>query len=266
MALLDDLKKQAQQKSARDSVDLSKTLQRDEVNWHYIAPKLFILLDYFKDLVDTLNLVASEDAYRFNLMKNIVFDNLHKRNFRIKKELNDSLRSFSVRYDLQGEINKRIAVSNSAVTEKLRNLLKQHNIKFSEVTEGKDRTVIIITPIFTTKFTYSADVKACCIVLDIENYDGIWTQTLRYKPDAIDDNLMDETAKYMLGKPNRFMELSGYTMPDEMRSELRKRLDSKPGNPKITTPATEAETKLTKPEEINQDKSFNFLKLFKNKE
>ena len=48
MSLLDDLKKQAQEKSAQQTQDLSKTLQSHELNWHKLAPKLFIMMNYFK--------------------------------------------------------------------------------------------------------------------------------------------------------------------------------------------------------------------------
>ena len=86
MSLLDDLKKKAQEKNTLQSQDLSQTLQKNELNWHKLAPKLYIVMNYFKEVAEALNAVEPEETFSFNITKNFALKNLKKRNFRIMKD------------------------------------------------------------------------------------------------------------------------------------------------------------------------------------
>ena len=224
MSLLDDLKKQAQEKSALQSQDLSKTLQHHELNWHKLAPKLFIMMNYFKEIAETLNVVQPEESYQFNITKNFALKGLKKCNFRILKDKEGSGRTFSFRYDLRGQGEQKAAVNNETMSERLRGILMEEKIEFSQVPESQTRIIFIIKPVVTTSFTYSADVENGTINLTIKNYDGIMSQTIRYKPENIRDEMLDETVKFILGKENRFMELSGYVMSEDLRRKLQEKL------------------------------------------
>jgi hypothetical protein len=49
-----------------------------------------------------------------------------------------------------------------------------------------------------------------------------------YDPERIDSEFMDELGKYILRRPNRFRELSGFEMPEELRQKLREKLGRDP--------------------------------------
>ena len=243
MSLLDDLKKKAQEKSALQTQDLSQTLQQNELNWHRLAPKLFIMMNYFKEIAETLNVVEPNEMYQFNITKNFALKGLKKRNFRIMKDKEGSGRTFSFRYELTGQGEHRAAVNNQTMVERLRGVLNEEQIKFSEIPDSQTRVVFLIKPIVTTSFTYAADVEQGMIILTIKNYDGIMSQLIRYKPENITDELLDETVKFILNQENRFMELSGYVMSDEMRKNLQDKLQ-KGGQNKAKTDARETQDLL----------------------
>ena len=224
MSLLDDLKKKAQEKSALQTQDLSQTLQQHELNWHKMAPKLFIAMNYFKEMADTLNVLEPEDLCQFNLTKNFALKNLRKRNFRILKDRDGTGRTFSFRYDLIGSEEHRAAVNGQALVDKLRNMLNEEQIKFHEVPETVTRVEFVIKPKVTTSFNYVADVKNGMVNLTIKNYDGIMSQLIRYKPENLTDELLDETIKFILNQENRFLELSGFSISDDLRKKLQEKL------------------------------------------
>lgn len=243
MSFLDELKKKAQEKSASHTQDLSQTLQQHELNWHKLAPKVFIMMNYFKEIAETLNVVEPEELCQFNITKNFALKGLKKRNFRIMKDKEGSGRTFSFRYDLTGQGEHRAAVNNPTMVERLRGILNDEQIKFTEVPESQTRVVFLIKPVITTGFTYAADVQSGMITLTIKNYDGIMTQLIRYKPENITDKLLDETVKFILNQDNRFMELSGYVMSDDMRKNLQEKLQ-KGGRNKAKTGAKETQDLL----------------------
>ncbi len=224
MSILDELKKQAKDKNSQTAQDQSQTLQNYEINWHLLAPKVHLIFNYLKELADNLNIVKSEDRCSYSLTKTIEFKNLKKQDFRISKGEKDSIRSFSFRFDLTGERAIQVIINNLAEAEKIRNKLTEHTIRFTDTIESPNRIVFMVSPKITARFEYTADVVNRLILLKIDNFEGSWSQMIRYSPDMITDALMDETAKYILNKPNKFREMSGNTVSEEMRAKLQEKL------------------------------------------
>lgn len=224
MALLDDLKKQAQEKSLQQAQGDSITLQKHDRNWHVLAPKIYLIFNYLKELAEHLNVVSPEECSDYSLTKAIIFRNLTKQEFRIVKGKDKLLRSFDFRYDLVGEKDIQVVINNLSEAEKIRHLLSEKTIRFVDTVENKNKIVFQVKPRICVQFSYAADLENCMVILNIKNFDGVWDQTIRYSPDVITESLMDETAKYILLQPNKFMELSGNTVSDDIRNKLREKL------------------------------------------
>ena len=223
MSLLDDLKKEAQAKAQEAKTD-SSAQQNTERNWHLLAPKMHVIFKYYKELVENLKLLKPDDFRSYQLTKTITFKNLKMDGFRLAKNNEGDLRSFSFRYDLVGDRDIRITFNDLPHIEKTRSILTERGFFFREITESKNRSVFVINPKFTVTFKYMVDLENCLILLKIDNFEGAWSQMVRYSPASINEELLDETAKYILAKPNRFQELSGNVVSEDMRAKLRARL------------------------------------------
>ncbi len=224
MSLLDDLKKQAQEKSVKSAESDKNTLQNTERNWHILAPKQHIIYNYFKEVAESLNVLNLQERNNYNLTKQVVFNNLLKREFRIYRPDKDSLKSFAFKYDLVGERDIQIAFSNAAQAEKIRGILSERGFRFVDKTESPTRILFYVKPKIVTSFEYMGDLENCCILLKIDNFEGAWSQMIRYAPDAINEKLLEETVKYILGNPNQFQQLSGNQVSEDMRAKLREKL------------------------------------------
>ena len=110
------------------------------------------------------------------------------------------------------------------MAEKMRNMLSERGFRFVDKMENQNRIVFTVDPKIMVNFEYSADLVNCLAVLKIDNFDGAWSQMVRYAPGAINEGLLDETAKYILGKPNKFREMSGNLVSEDMREKLRAKL------------------------------------------
>jgi len=82
-------------------------------------------------------------------------------------------------------------------------------------------------------------------------------QEIRYNPEAITEELMEETAKYILNKENRFRSLSGNIVNDEALQKLRSKLKQ---DGKI---ATDGNKTVSKKQETKTKKQSIFGKLLK---
>lgn len=229
MSLLDDLKKQAKEKANVEQGKGDTISQKHEESWRILAPKLQFIFDYMKELAENLNIVSSEGHSDYKLTKTIVFKKLKKQNFRLVKDkdrdFKDSdMKSFNFRYDLVGERNIPVIVSNMVEAEKIKGIMTQRMIKFTDKVENKNRIIISVVPKISVKFAYTVDFGNSLILLKISNFDAAWDQTIRLSSDLITNNLMEETAKYILLQPNKLMEMTGNIVSDDMREKFREKL------------------------------------------
>ena len=221
MSLLDDLKKQAETKASRDSVQTKGAPGRAEQVWKSLEPKMKMIARYYKELGDNLNIVTPDTLCSYQLNKSVVFNNLKKADFRITAKKANDFRCISFRYDLIGERDIKVAINNDMQAEKIRNVLSERGFRFVDKVESAKRIIFTIKPKITVLFEYSVDLENSLILLKIDNFDGAWTQLVRYQPEKVNEELLDETAKYILMKPNRFQQLSGNVVSEDMRAKLR---------------------------------------------
>ena len=224
MSLLDDLKKQAEEKAKTDQGQGKTGANQHEKSLHMLAPKLHIIFNYLNELSKNLNIVTSDSPTNYQLTKTVVFKNLKKKDFRVVKDKDGDLKTFSFRYDLVGERNIPIVVNNMPEAEKLKGLLNQRMIKFTDRVENRNRIIISVVPKICVRFSYSADPDNGVILLKISDFSSAWDQTIRLTPDSITENLMEETAKYILDQPSKLMEMTGNIVSDDMREKLREKL------------------------------------------
>jgi hypothetical protein len=224
MSLLDDLKKQANQANAKHAEDKSETLQKHQVNWNMLVPKLQLIITYMRELSENLNAVGINEKLNYSLTQNISLKYLTRENFRVRKVDEKSVREFSFRYDLVGERKIEIAVTNDFNAENIRNILRNQKIRFTEVITDQGKAQFTFLPKITIIFQYIADLQNCLVMLKIHNFNRPETQEIRYQPETITEGLMEETAKYILNKENKFSSLSGNVVNDETLQILRSKL------------------------------------------
>lgn len=258
MSLLDDLKKQADQNSAKSDQDDSKTLQKHQINWNTLVPKQQLIITYMRELAENLNVIEQEDKVEYSLTKNTRFKGLKRGNFRVRKADENSVRDFTFRYDIVGERNVEIAVTNDFNAENIRTFLRNEKTRFTEAITDKGKAQFKFLPKITVIFQYVADVQNCQVVLRIFNFEKPEKQEIKYQPEAVTEGLMEETAKYILNKENKFRSLSGNDVADETLQILRSKLKQ---DGKIPTDGKQA----TNEKQDNQTKKKSFFgKLLKN--
>jgi len=224
MSLLDDLKKQANQANAKHAEDNSETLQKHHANWNMLVPKLQLIITYMRELAENLNAVAADEKLNYSLTQNISLKNLTRKNFRVRKADEKSVREFSFRYDLVGNQKIDITVINDFNAENIRNIMRNQKIRFTVIVTDRGKARFKFLPKITVIFQYIADLQNCQVILRIHNFDRPEIQEIRYAPKDVTEELAEETAKYILNKKNKFNSLSGNVVNDETLQILRSKL------------------------------------------
>ena len=129
-----------------------------------------------------------------------------------------------LKYDLFSKKGLSVKTLNDGKLPSVRKHLADKTVHYFETDADNDHVVITLANPVCTRFIYAADLDNCMIVLNLNNYDGPWSSLMKYKPEDITEELMDETAKYILGEENRFSELSGNAVSEKTILQLREHL------------------------------------------
>ena len=219
MSFLDNLKKQAEdirQKEINDETTTVATVGADvrQMNAAILNDILSFIYDYYKTLVDNLNVIKPDNEILFHLIEKssvpVDIDKVRKTNFQVQEGESENGNRVVLKYDLYSPTGLSVKVKVSSYLEEVRKNLKKYNVQYFETgPEGSMMTISLANP-FTSRLVYAADLDNCRIVLNLDNYNKPGPQLINYTPDKINEDLLDETAKFILGESNKFSEMSQY--------------------------------------------------------
>jgi hypothetical protein len=217
MSLLNKLKKQAQDVREKEMEDEDITITSADEEIHkqnavVLNRKLDFIHHYLIQLAENLNIIKPDNDITYNLIdpKQDRFNipRVKKTHFTVHETKSENGNRVILKYDLYSKAGLSIKLKNDAKLPTVRKLLTERTIHYFETDAEGDRVVITLANPVSTRFIYSADIDNCMIVLKLDNFDGPWSHLMMYMPEDITEELMDETAKYILGDENRFSQLS----------------------------------------------------------
>ncbi len=224
MSLLEDLKKQADEKKNSAIEDSPVSRQRLDGNALVLAPKFNYVKSYLKELAENLNVINPDERFSFAITRRVMLKNFVKRNFRLEQVKDNGKSACALRYELVQERELKPLVDSVAEADLAMKVMKERNIRFTHKPASNNKVQLIVKPQITTSFIFSVDLQKGVIVLRIKNFDGTWDQMILYAPNKVTEKLLDEMGKYILNKPNNFMAMSGNTLSDSMRGRLKSKL------------------------------------------
>ncbi len=233
MALLDDLKKQAQQIKQKEIENEETTIttvgeELRKQNEIILNEKLDFIHNYLIQLVDNLNIIKPDNEITYNLLDHsqarFQIEHVKKTHFTVHTGQNENGNRVILKYDLYSKKGMSVKIVNDAKLPSIRKHLTEKTVHFFETDTEGDRVLITLANPVSTRFIYAADLDHCMIVLKLDNFDGPWSTLMKYMPEDITEELMDETAKFILGEDNHFSELSGNAVSEKTILQLREHL------------------------------------------
>ncbi len=100
------------------------------------------------------------------------------------------------------------------------------NLRFNKRDLQKDAGAVFVVEAYVpVSFEFEADPTKNVISLKLKNLGALGVVNHAYSPDKVNVELMDELAKCVLRRPNRFDELNGEKMSDTLRQRLRENVE-----------------------------------------
>lgn len=251
MAFLDELKKEADAlKEQEQNLTQARTLEVTQ-SFLLVQSKLKLTLLYLQELVKHLNTVATNAPSRTYYIDGFgTIDDFRPEKFvvnsdRFNIDEKEFIKVIYLRFVCKTGQEIVIEKNSPSLIEMERQYLWQANLKF-QCTEFKnekghvDRASFKVVNEIPVHIKFTADFEKSKLYLSMKNFNGLTVNEYTYDADEVDDKMLDEFAKYLVGKPGSFIELGRH------QQAMRQKVAVKRANPETAYAKldSQAEAKL----------------------
>lgn len=235
MAFLDDLKKEADALKEREQNLTQARAQEVTQSFLLVQSKLKSTLLYLQELVKHLNTISANATRTYYIDGFGTIDDFRPERFvvntdRFNIDEKEFIKVIYLRFSCKTNQEIVIEKTSPSLIEMERQYLWQANLKF-QCTEFKNAKGIVDRATFTVvneipvHIKFSADFEKARVFLSIKNLNGLTVNEFTYDADEVDEKLLDEFAKYLVGKPVNYSELGRH------QQALRQKVAVKRANP-----------------------------------
>ncbi|BCB27955.1 hypothetical protein SKTS_28410 [Sulfurimicrobium lacus] len=217
MAFLDELKKEADAlKEQEQNLTQARAMEVTQ-SFLLVQSRLRAILLYLQELAKHLNTVSANTTRTYYIDGFGTIDDFRPERFvvntdRFHVDEKEFIKVIYLRFSCKTSQKIVIEKNSPSLIEMERQYLWQANVKF-QCTEFKnekghvDRATFDVVNEIPVHIKFSADFENAKIFLAIKNLNGLTVNEFTFDADEVDETLLDEFAKYLLGKPTNFMEL-----------------------------------------------------------
>jgi hypothetical protein len=230
MGLLDELKQEAQDLKVREDEGQDST-QADanadvERSRRMLAAKMKALYNYFKEFNEHLNVVSPDVSGDYLLEGLGTLTNLRQGDYKLATDDPKSIQKFTFHWSCSRQGRQEFKITNPIIAEKHRETLWNLNLRFNKRDlQNGTGSVFVVEAFVPVSFEFEADPTKNVITLKLKNLGTLGVVNHAYSPDKVNAELMDELAKCVLLRPNRFDELNSEKISDTLRQRLRENVE-----------------------------------------
>ncbi len=225
MGILDELKKEAENKKAKEDQQELVREERERYMREILDPAMRGLFTFCHDLAKHLNYVNPDiDAhYRIPGVRNVQD---FKQGEYFVEDYHEG--TFTIRFVCSNNQKYRIQTSTDADLDRIKDFLWRRGLRY-QAREYFDSSYnkageFYVEGRVQVDMQFSARQDAQAIELKLSNYGDFETQTLSIDPADVDERFHDELGRFVMRQPNRLLDYNKFRFTDEQRQKLRQQL------------------------------------------
>ena len=223
MGFLEELKKGTNEEQAQPGEQDSAEFRRQQFSGA-IQGTMSALHTYLNGLVEHLNRVAPDALISYEVEGCPGLSGLKQRNFVVEVNDPEKIQTCTLRYLCARDRNVDFYLPNKETGERQQQYMWKHKLQFSTRKSADERWVFALESHVPVEFEYQIDAEKLAVRLKVVNHESLGVVGYTYNPDDINPLYLDELAKYVMRKPNRFHALSGDVVPDDTLAKLRQQV------------------------------------------
>jgi len=232
MAFLDELKKEAEAlKEQEQNLTQARTLEVTQ-SFLLVQSKLRLTLHYLQELVKHLSTVSANTTRSYYIDGFGTIDDFRPERFVVNTERfsideKEFIKVIFLRFSCKTSQVIVIEKNSPSLIDMERQYLWQANLKF-QCTEFKnekghvDRATFDVVNEIPVHIKFSADFEKAKIFISMKNFNGLTVNEYTFDADEVDDKMLNEFAKYLVGKPSSFIELGRHQQAIKQKVAVRR--------------------------------------------
>ncbi|HVS27387.1 MAG TPA: hypothetical protein VHE58_08855 [Burkholderiales bacterium] len=217
MKFLDELKKEAEERKQQEALETQSKLSALGQNFMQLQAKLREIYAYLDDLVKQLNVVKPIVLRSYYIEGLGNFEGLNQKEYALNKthksiDNKDFIDTITLRLKCTAEGALSMEKDTPGLIKTMCEYLRDFKIKF-ELQEMKnqrgfvDRAVFKVPREVPVTVAFNGNLEKSTIKIQVKNLERLGESTFTYGIDEIDEQLLDEFSKLLVGKPNHFRQL-----------------------------------------------------------
>lgn len=230
MALIDDLKRQAEDAAARQEQQRQMALARDSAFKKRAQPAMLRAYYYLRELVDTVTRANLDVRVDYEVEGAGRITGLRQHDYVLTADDVPDVTTMTFGFVCSRPDKVRFMVRSRGAVQRQREYLWKHGLLFTFREELSSSAGNVLCGDFEMEAHVRVTVRF--EIEPAERRIQVITKNLRHlgenayliEVDQFSEEFVEELAKAALRKPNRFDELTGFSVAEDIRSQLRERI------------------------------------------
>lgn len=221
MGFLDDVKR----KQAEERAQTGASNRERQVPEHVklVEPQLEVLRDGLGAFARRLNAALPNIRTTYHVEGYGPLLDLKQMNYVVVSEDENGLK-VSLKFECRGDAPVEFCVTSREACDAELQYLLANGLHVQYRSRADWRFVFNLESLVPVSLEFSAHSTDAAVELKIRNLETIGQRAEYFPPERIDEEFLTELRNCVLRQPNRFNELCGNTVPDDMRERLRTRV------------------------------------------
>ncbi len=226
MSLLDDLKKEAQDRLATESVEQGPIRQETEYR-ERVRPAMLKILHYLSELTDQLKALDTEVRHDYTLPGIGTVKGLRQANYVVNADSTENAKTIRLRFNCTDEREREFAVKPKSKADETRDFLETQVMRYAEwpirdPVQGVIGLNFQLAVKVDVNFIFKVDMDQMAIALIISNFSNFKVERSLVQPERVDDAWLDNLGNYLLRRRKNLYELE---ITDNDKAAIRQKLE-----------------------------------------
>jgi hypothetical protein len=226
MSLLDDLKKEAEERLAADSAD-QEEIRREAAYRERIRPAMLRILNYLSELTDQLKVLDTDVRQDYILPGIGTVKDLLQGGYVVNADSTENTKTIRLRFNCTDEREREFAVKPKSQADETRDFLETQVMRYAEwpirdPVQGVIGLNFQLAVKVDVNFIFKADLDQMAITLIIANFSNFKVEKSVVQPERVDDVWLDNLGNYLLRRRKNLYELE---ITDNDKAAIREKLE-----------------------------------------
>ena len=226
MSLLDDLKKEAEERLAANTAD-QEAIRKETEYRERVRPAMLKILNYLAELTDQLKVLETDVRQDYTLPGIGLVKGLLQGGYVVNADSTENTKTIRLRFNCTDEREREFSVKPKSQADETRDFLETQVMRYAEwpirdPVQGIVGLNFQLAVKVDVNFIFKADMDQMAITLIISNFSNFKVEKSVVQPERVDDGWLDNLGNYLLRRRKNLYELE---ITDNDKAAIRQKLE-----------------------------------------